>query len=91
MLILIYYKLLFFYIDFHLIIYLKFFLNNEVFFTFHLEYNNIDYNKLEPLWHFMLLSGHLAPNNEDTSQAHLIHVIDKNFERVFKLCGILKN
>ena len=66
----------------------KFFLNNEVFFTFHLEYNNIDYNKLEPLWHFMLLSGHLAPNNEDTSQAYLIHVIDKNFERVFKLCGI---
>jgi len=69
----------------------KFFLNNEVFFTFHLEYNNIDYNKLEPLWHFMLLSGHLAPNNEDTSQAYLIHVIDKNFERVFKLCGIQQN
>lgn len=66
----------------------KFFLNNEVFFTFHLEYNNIDYNKLEPLWHFTLLSGHLAPNNEDISQAYLIHVIDKNFEKVFKLCGI---
>ena len=66
----------------------KFFLNNEIFFTFHLEHRNISYNQLKPEWHFMLLSGHLAPNKEDISKAHLLHVIDKNFERVFKLCGI---
>lgn len=69
----------------------KFFLNNEIFFTFHLEHKNIPYNKLTPEWHFMLLSGHLAPNKEDISKAHLLHVIDKNFERVFKLCGIQPN
>ena len=66
----------------------KFFLNNEILFSFNLEYNNIPWNNLSEDWHFMMLSGNMSPNKDNLNDAKLIHVIDKKFERIFNLCGI---
>lgn len=63
----------------------KFFLNNEILFSFNLEHKNIPWNNLSEDWHFMMLSGNMAPNKDDLNDAKLIHVIDKKFERIFKI------
>lgn len=66
----------------------KGFINNEIFFAFHLENKNIPWENLTQQWHYMLMSGNLRVPRDELERAYLIHVMDKNFEKVFKICGI---
>ena len=51
--------------------------NNETFFTYLLEKNNINWYDLPKTWHDMLLK------NDDISDANMLHVINKKFESYF--------
>lgn len=51
--------------------------NNETFFTYLLEKNNLNWNNLPKTWHDMLLK------NDDISNSYMIHVINKKFESYF--------
>ena len=51
--------------------------NNETFFTYLLEKNNIDWFDLPKTWHDMLLK------NDDISDANMLHFINKKFESYF--------
>jgi len=66
-----------------------FFVNNEVFFSFVIENYNIPFQSLTENWHYMLLNKQ-SYNTEKFNNSKFIHVIDKNFDRVFKICGIKK-
>lgn len=51
--------------------------NNETFFTYLLEKNNIDWYNLPKIWHDMILK------NDDISNSYMLHVINKKFESYF--------
>ena len=53
--------------------------NNEIFLTYLIQKKNYPFTNLPEWWH------HLCLKNEDIYNACMWHVIDKNFERVFKM------
>jgi len=66
-----------------------FFINNEVFFSFVIENYNLPFYNIDEQWHYMLINKQ-SYNTKKFNNAKFIHVIDKNFDRVFKICGIKK-
>lgn len=65
----------------------RYFLNNEIFFSYHLENKNIKWDNLTQDWHYMMMSGNLRAPRDELERAHLIHVMNKDFERILNLCG----
>ena len=51
--------------------------NNETFFTYLLEKNNIEWNNLPKTWHDMIMK------NDNVSNSKILHVINKKFESYF--------
>ena len=38
-------------------------------------------------WHYMMMSGNLRAPRDELERLHLIHVMNKDFERILNLCG----
>jgi hypothetical protein len=51
--------------------------NNETFFTYLLEKNNIEWNNLPKTWHDMIME------NDNVTNSKILHVINKKFEGYF--------
>jgi hypothetical protein len=51
--------------------------NNETFFTYLLEKNNIEWNNLPKTWHDMIMES------DNISNSKILHIINKKFEGYF--------
>ena len=60
----------------------KFDMNNEVFFTYLLEKNKLPFTDLPQWWHQLILKE-TSLKCTGVSQAQMLHIIDKNFKRIF--------
>ena len=60
----------------------KFFVNNEVFMTYLINKYNLECCYLPSSWHYVQLE--IYRNFASKSESHLLHVVDKQFERIWR-------